>query len=326
MVTRLRAPKQQNTTQQEELKSISQETDAKIATTLIKCKNDALTDITLNHIETALRQLAQYANLQDPEDVKHYISVATTKTKKQLASDTKNRLLYAYSKFCKYQEIKWQRPYYKNEHKIPLIPTTKNVNAIIDNASHKYVTIFTMLTEIGCAPHELSNVTTKDINAETGEISIQGVKGHASGTYKLKPQTAEMLRQYLAHYPPIDKHPFPSERAICQVWIDTKKRASKRLMNPDLLKIECRNLRNYSGAQYYIHLPVRDPWKVMRHLRHKKLQTTLHYLEGMDLDEDPTYEHRIALDVKQACAYIDEGYEYVTGNYNDGGKIFRKRK
>ena len=52
----------------------------------------------------------------------------------------------------------------------------------------------------------------------------------------------------------------------------------------------------------------------------------MHYIRAIVLDEDPQYAHAIATDVKGACALIDQGYEYVTGEYNDGGKIFRKRK
>jgi hypothetical protein len=35
---------------------------------------------------------------------------------------------------------------------------------------------------------------------------------------------------------------------------------------------------------------------------------------------------RIAHNAEQACNFIEIGFEYVTGEYNDGGKIFRKRK
>jgi hypothetical protein len=34
---------------------------------------------------------------------------------------------------------------------------------------------------------------------------------------------------------------------------------------------------------------------------------------------------RVAHDVGEACSLIEAGFEYVTGEYNDGGKIFRKR-
>ena len=38
------------------------------------------------------------------------------------------------------------------------------------------------------------------------------------------------------------------------------------------------------------------------------------------------YHVKIAESVEQAMALIEVGFEYVTGEYNDGGKIFKKRK
>jgi integrase len=309
----------------QELKSIPQEIDARIAHTLIKGQNDALTPVTIKAIEYSLRHLARHANLLDPEDVKHYVSIAdTNKNKTPVAADTKNRWLYAYDKFCQYNNIQWKKPYYKAEEKTPLIPTRDNVNAIINNSSKRYITIFTLLSEVGMSPAELSNVTQSDIDKEQGIIRIRGTKGHASASYKLKPQPAIMLRAYLAENK--EEHPFPHPKAISQVWIDTRHRTAKKLNKPELEQIQCRNLRNYSGAQYYLNMPVRDPIAVMRHLRHKKLETTMHYLRAIILDEDPQYASAIATNVKEAQDLVNNGYEYVTGEYNDGGKIFRKRK
>jgi hypothetical protein len=35
---------------------------------------------------------------------------------------------------------------------------------------------------------------------------------------------------------------------------------------------------------------------------------------------------RIAHNAEEVCKLIEVGFEYVTGEYGDGGKIFRKRK
>ena len=41
---------------------------------------------------------------------------------------------------------------------------------------------------------------------------------------------------------------------------------------------------------------------------------------------DDQWTVRVATDVKEACTLTEAGFEYVTGEYGDGGKIFRKRK
>jgi hypothetical protein len=35
---------------------------------------------------------------------------------------------------------------------------------------------------------------------------------------------------------------------------------------------------------------------------------------------------RVASTFQEACELIESSFDYVTGNYNDGGKIFRKKE
>jgi hypothetical protein len=73
----------------------------------------------------------------------------------------------------------------------------------------------------------------------------------------------------------------------------------------------------------------KDILHVQRLLGHKKIQNTLIYIElkatlfGKSSDG---FTVRIAHDVGEAVALTKAGFEYVTGEYNDGRKIFRKCK
>ena len=68
---------------------------------------------------------------------------------------------------------------------------------------------------------------------------------------------------------------------------------------------------------------------VRRKLGHRNSASTQIYINmeqvlfAGTVDE---YNTKIAFDVKEACKLIEVGFEYVTGEYRDGGKIFRKRK
>jgi integrase len=306
-----------------QLKAIPQPIDSRIANTLITTQGNGLSINVVKEIGYRLRQLAKHSNLLDPEDVKRYISIATTnKTNRPIANETKNRYTYAYDKFCEASRIQWTKPFYKVEEKSPMIPTKENVTLIISNSGKRYATIFTILAEIGCAPHELENVTRNDIDTEQGIISIRGVKGHASGNYKLKKQTAEMLRVYLHHYQ--QEHAFSSSKEMSNIWRDTRLRTSKKLCKPELDKIPLKNLRNYSGAQLYLNSPVRDPIAVMRHLRHKKLETTMHYIRAIVLDAEEEYTCRTATTKEEAAALIEAGFMFVQtlGDTH----LYRKRK
>jgi hypothetical protein len=66
-----------------------------------------------------------------------------------------------------------------------------------------------------------------------------------------------------------------------------------------------------------------------RWVGHKNIQNTLIYVDleatlfGRSSDG---FTVRVDHDVGEAAALTEVGFEYVTGEYNDGGKIFRKHK
>jgi site-specific recombinase XerD len=144
-----------------------------------------------------LKQIGRHTDLFDPEAVKQFIA-ANAKTEKgePFELSTKNFYAYSYDQFCKAQNIAWKKPYFIYTPKVPLIPSTDNVNKILDCATTRYTTIFTLLIETGAEAQELHRVKQTDIDKEKGIISITGVKRHDSGIYKLKERTVEMLRIY----------------------------------------------------------------------------------------------------------------------------------
>ena len=68
----------------------------------------------------------------------------------------------------------------------------------------------------------------------------------------------------------------------------------------------------------------------MKLLDHKSIKSTMKYinLEKAIFGElgNDEFTVRVAQNVKEACDLVEVGFEYVTGDYSDGGKIFRKRK
>jgi hypothetical protein len=58
---------------------------------------------------------------------------------------------------------------------------------------------------------------------------------------------------------------------------------------------------------------------------HRNINSTLLYTQLVNFKE-PDYHVRVANNVKEACELIKSGFQYVTGEYRDGGKISRKPK
>jgi integrase len=105
-----------------------------------------------------------------------------------------------------------------------------------------------------------------------------------------------------------------------------RKTTATKLSNPRLLEITFITFRHWFGTiQYH---KTKDILHVQRLLGHKNIQNTLIYI---DLETklfntvSDGFTTRIAHDVGEACSLIEAGFEYVTGEYADGGKIFKKR-
>jgi len=63
-------------------------------------------------------------------------------------------------------------------------------------------------------------------------------------------------------------------------------------------------------------------------LGQRNLQNTLIYIDWeskLFLNTNEGFTSRVAHNVGEAYQLIEAGFEYVTGDYSDGGKIFRKR-
>jgi len=94
--------------------------------------------------------------------------------------------------------LNWDKPKYKCERKMPKTPTKEAIEKNIVRSSQKYATIFTILAETGVMPKELHTVTLRAIDLENGIINIEGLKGHASRSFKLKSQTLARFKTYLS--------------------------------------------------------------------------------------------------------------------------------
>lgn len=150
----------------------------------------------------------------------------------------------------------------------------KSVEKIISATTPKFATIFKLMAETGVEGEELYQTHRNQFEQTQAILDIKGLKGHGSANYKLKQPTAEMLREYLAKYP--QNYPFPQPKVMSKMWRTARETASKNHNDPTLKTIPMKNLRNYSGAQLYYQFP--DPIGVMRHLRHKRIETTMRAL------------------------------------------------
>jgi hypothetical protein len=73
----------------------------------------------------------------------------------------------------------------------------------------------------------------------------------------------------------------------------------------------------------------RDILYVMQFLGHRKIENTLLYVQLVNSvfqDQDDQNICKVAKTAQDAVHLIELGFEYVTGEYDDGGKLFKKKK
>ena len=289
-------------------------TNSQIINTLLKCKNSGLAESTLKSIASSFRTISKNADIDNPEAVKAFIANL------KLSNNSKQKHANNYNYFCKYNGLKWEKPYYRSERNIPLIPTTANINKIISASSRKYAVIFTILKETGLEGMELATMPRSQIDAERGIINARGCKGHNSRSFKLKPSTADLLRTYLTQHK--DAYPFPRSKIMGQMWREFRDRLAQKLNDPQLKAIPLRNLRHHYATRLYAK--TKDILLVKQQLGHKKLETTMFYTQLIHYNEEEEYTCKTATNVTQATELLEAGFTYI--QEIDGIKIYRKRK
>jgi hypothetical protein len=70
----------------------------------------------------------------------------------------------------------------------------------------------------------------------------------------------------------------------------------------------------------------KDILYVMKMLGHKNIKNTLIYTQLLPFTEDNKFLTKVAMNTKEACQLIEDGWKYETGEFIDGGKIFSKPK
>jgi integrase len=275
---------------------------------------------TINNRIVRLKTLiSRGANIIDPESVKTVIA-----KQKTWSDSTKSNVADAYQCFLTKEGLSWDAPRYKPISKIPFIPSEAELNQLIGAAS-KMLSIFLQgLKETGADPGEFAPIFSKDINTESRTITLNHpVKGHRARVATVSQDLINRLTPLMTH-----EGPLFDDVKLREQFNYRRRVAAKKLSNPRLLEITFITFRHWFGTMEYHR--TKDILHVQRLLGHKNIQNTLIYIDlaakFFNGSGGSGFITRIAHDVGEAAALIEAEFEYVTGEYTDGGKIFRKHK
>jgi len=281
-------------------------------------KKEAYEDSTIEYTAKRLRHLQRNCTLADPEIIKTFVA------NKECSNAYKECLIEAYAIYMRSIGQTWKQPFYKRYDKLPKIPTEEKIDMLISNASTRMALFQSMSKDLGTRPIELTWLKVSDINLQNGVTNITGAKHTVGRVGKLRPNTIEMLKQYI-----LKKHLNANDRLfqcqsknISEQYRKFRNRLAEKLQDPTFKTIRLYDFRHFRASIEYHK--TRDLLYVKTLLGHKDLRTTLRYTQLLDLPNDE-YTCKATANNKEATNLIENGFEYVATT-PDNLMLFRKRK
>lgn len=283
-------------------------------------KKQGYADSTIEGRVKMLKALSRKgANIFDPESMKEFIA------KQPWKESSKKYAVLAYSCFLQMLGLSWQPPIYRPRETLPFIPLEEEIDQLIACCGKVTATFLQGLKETGADPGELIRIRWIDVNEKNRAIAINHpVKGHNPRIIRVSRKLIDMLTRL----PKKAERVFTTNRDnMYRNFRLQRRKAASKLANPRLEKITFVTLRHWKGTIEYHK--TKDILHVKRVLGHKCIQSTMVYInldQAYFSESSEEFTARVAHNVNEACELVKAGFEYVTGKYTDGGKIFRRRK
>jgi integrase len=260
------------------------------------------------------------ANLLDPESVKAAIAKA-----QDWCSGRKNNAVKAYALFAAMENIAWTPPKYRVQQKLPFIPAEREIDDLIAGTSKPLSAFLQFLKETATRRGEAFNVKWSDIDCINRTVRIVPEKGSNPRIFRITKNLTEKLGNLASSEGRV--FPYKSIYQLEKSFRRQRKRIAHKLGNPRLMQIHMHTLRHWKATMEYYK--TRDIFHVMQFLGHKKIENTLLYVQLVNTifqEHDDDYVCKVARTPQEAIQLIELGFEYVTGEYADGGKLFKKKK
>ena len=282
-------------------------------------KRNAYADGTIKETIKRMKTLQENCNFNEPEEVKLYIA------NKQCSNSYKNTLLGTYNHYMKSIGQEWNKPFYKRYHKLPKIPSEEKIDLLIANGSPRMTLMLSMSKDMGTRPIELTWLKLSDINLQNGTVNITGAKHTMGRIGKLKPQTLDILKQYVNNRNiGINDRILPTTSTqISHNYRRMRNKLAQKLQDPSIRTIRLYDFRHYFATMLYHK--TKDLLYVKAKLGHKNIETTMLYTQLIESLANDDYHCKTATNVKEATNLTENGFEY-TATTPDGYMLFRKRK
>ncbi|MCL2287920.1 MAG: tyrosine-type recombinase/integrase [Candidatus Bathyarchaeota archaeon] len=299
---------QQNTTN---------DVNGKIVSFLWEMKKSDIKDSSLKTWNCILRQLAKHTDMT-PDDVKEYLA-----KRAELSQATKRSYVAAYDKFLKHYGDNWDAPNYVVEDKIQYIPPEADIDALIAGSGRLLSTYLQFLKETAARGGEAAKTKWSDVDFERKIVHIRPEKHSRARILPISNKLVDMLNRL----PRNSEKIFSTHESLRSNFHDARKTLIYKLQNPRLKDIHLHTFRHWKATMEYHK--TKDILHVQQMLGHKSIECTLVYItieNALYKNTIDDYTVKVAKTIDETISLLEVGFEYVTGEYTDGGKILRKRK
>jgi integrase len=282
-------------------------------------KTNGYSDITIRVNVSCLRTLVNRdANLYNPESVKDVMA------KQKWADSRKHGVIAAYNLFVKMVGLQWEKPTCHVSRKVPFIPTEQELDALIAGCGRKTATFLQLLKETAMRAGEARTLSWTDIDMERRTITLNTTEKR--GNPRMFSVSTKLINM-LATLPKRNEKVFANTAmsSVKSSFYQSRKILARKLQNPRLLRITFHTFRHWKATTLYHQ--TKDPLYVKEFLGHRKLDTTLLYIQieqALYKGRSDEFTVKVASKPEEIKALLEVGFEYICGN--DGLMYFRKRK
>jgi integrase len=267
------------------------------------------------------------ANLTDAESVKETIAKATClklQAGKPWSDARRHIAVAAYTLFLKMHGQKWDPPLCHVTRKLPFIPTEQELDALIAGCGRKTAAFLQLLKETAMRAGEAIRLCWTDIDFERRIITLNTPEKHGNPRmFKVSSKLTDML----ATLPKINEKVFAGTTmsSLKTSFYNSRKLLARKLQNPRLSRITFHTFRHWKATMLYHQ--TRDPLYVKEFLGHKKLDTTLLYIQVEKIlykDDSDEFTVKVASHPEETKQLLEVGFQYICEK--EGLLYFRKRK
>ena len=290
---------------------------------------------TLDGFERHMKQLAQRANIDVPQDVE--LAIARYKlldpktwqpTNRPASNTYKQKLCFVYRDYCKYYKIPWEVPEYTPEERGIQPPSDEKCLMLIAAAKGSLSLKIDISTQTGLRPIEIQGnkgLRVKDIHFDQKTITALNTKGcNARPPMKISEELTAKLRTYIAknNLQTEDLLFKGNERRYGEKYRRLRNKFANKLCDPSI-----KSIRLYDLRHAYVTKQLRrcQNAEIVRQIvGHKHLNTTQKYMHllagnsGEWIVEGTT-------DKKRAKELLEADFTYQLTT-PDGTMLFRKPK